>query len=105
MCFNSPLGLRDLEVLSGPKFSLTLFFSGHAGDRGLCSPGFSVVQCLRKAAVVLAGRPNHRGFLKQHKRKNAFKLHRLLCTILQGPIKQVIHRQYLTSILSAISKI
>lgn len=42
--------------MSGPKFSLTLFFSGHAGDRGLCSPGFSVVQCLRKAAVVLPGR-------------------------------------------------
>lgn len=70
--------------------------------------GFSVVQCLRKAAVVLPGRQKHRSSLKQHKRKNAFsehsvKLHRLLCMILWGPIKQVFHRQHLTSFLSAIT--
>lgn len=40
-----------------------------AGDRGLGSLGLSVVQCIRKAAVVLPGSQKHRRSLKQRKKE------------------------------------
>lgn len=49
----------------------------HTGDRGLSSLGFSVVQRIRKAAVVLPGRQKHRRSLKQREKKESF--HRIFC--------------------------
>lgn len=49
----------------------------HAGDRGLGSLGLSVVQCIRKAAVVLSGSQKHRRSPKQPKKKESF--HEIFC--------------------------
>lgn len=53
----------------------------HAGDRGLGSLGLSVVQCIRKAAVVLPGIQKHRRSLKQPKKKESF--HGIFCLAAQ----------------------
>lgn len=53
----------------------------HAGDRGLSSLGLSVVQCIRKAAVVLPGSQTHRRSLKQPKKKESF--HGIFCLAAQ----------------------
>ena len=53
----------------------------HAGDRGLGSLGLSVVQCIRKAAVVLPGRQRRRRSLKQPKKKERF--HGIFCLAAQ----------------------
>lgn len=56
----------------------------HAGDRGLGSLGFSPVQCIRKAAVVLSARQKHRRSLKQPKKKESF--HRIFCLTAQAVV-------------------
>lgn len=53
----------------------------HAGDRGLDSLGLSVVQCIRKAAVVLPSSQKHRRSLKQPKKKESF--HEIFCIATQ----------------------
>lgn len=78
------LGLGEYGGVSKPCQGLNLdpFCSHlHAGDRGLGSLGFSVVQCIRKAAVVLPGRQKHRRSLKQPKKKESF--HRIFCLTAQ----------------------